>query len=139
MLHQNVTNVTRTLHQNVTNVIQTLHQNVTNLTQTLHQNVTKETEQNIASKEIPTIEFHTKHMKLFVNILSIISVLLNTKIHNTSEYFYFEVILVHDPLLCKVTNVTNRYMDFILDLDKNFQRPVCLDSNMKHCYQSNTC
>ena len=41
--------------------------NVTNVTQTLHQNVTNVTKQNIASKEILTIEFHTKYMKLFVN------------------------------------------------------------------------
>ena len=46
--------------------------NVTNVTQTLHQNVTNVTKQNIASKEILTIEFHTKYMKLFVNMLSII-------------------------------------------------------------------
>ena len=39
--------------------------NVTNVTQTLHQNVTNVTKQNIASKEILTIEFHTKYMKLF--------------------------------------------------------------------------
>ena len=32
--------------------------NVTNVTQTLHQNVTNVTKQNIASKEILTIEFH---------------------------------------------------------------------------------
>ena len=63
--------------------------NVTNVTKTLHQNVTNVTRQNIASKEIPTIEFHTKYMKLFVNMLSIICVLLNTKFHNTSENFYF--------------------------------------------------
>ena len=41
--------------------------NVTNVTQTLHQNVTNVTKQNIASKEILTIEFHMKYMKLFVN------------------------------------------------------------------------
>ena len=113
--------------------------NVTKVTQTLQQNVTNMTKQNIKSKEIPTIEFHRKYMKLFVKMLSIICVyLLNTKFHNTSENFYFEVILVQDLVLCKVTNVTNRYMNFILDLDKefNFQRPVCLDSNRKHCYQS---
>ena len=46
--------------------------NVTNVTQTLHQNVTNVTKQNIASKEILTIEFHTKYMKLFVNMLYII-------------------------------------------------------------------
>ena len=42
---------------------------------------------------------------------------------------------------CKVTNVTNRYMDFIFDLDEefNFQRAVCPDSNRKHYYQSKTC
>ena len=40
--------------------------NVTNVTQTLHQNITNVTKQNIASKEILTIEFHTKYMKLFV-------------------------------------------------------------------------
>ena len=34
--------------------------NVTNVTQTLHQNVTNMTKQNKASKEILTIEFHTK-------------------------------------------------------------------------------
>ena len=104
--------------------------NVTNVTQTLHQNVTNVTKQNIASKKILTIEFHTKYMKLFVNMLSVICVLLNTKFHNTSENFYFEVILSRTIVSCKVTNVTNRYMDFILDLDKefNFQRPVCLDS-----------
>ena len=104
--------------------------NVTNVTQRLHQNVTNVTKQNIASKEILTIEFYTKYMKLFVNMLSVICVLLNTTFHNTSENFYFEVILSRTIVSCKVTNVTNRYMDFILDLDEefNFQRPVCLDS-----------
>ena len=92
--------------------------NVTNVTQTLHQNVTNVTKQNIASKEILTIEFHTKYMKLFVNMLSVICILLNTKFHNTSENFYFEVILSRTIVSCKVTNVTNRYMDFILDLDE---------------------
>ena len=114
--------------------------NVTNGTQTLHQNVTNVTKQNIASKEILTIEFHTKYMKLFVNMLSIICVLLNTKFHNTSENFYFEVIWSRTIVSCKVTNVTNRYMDFILDLDEEFSsQPVCLDSNRKHDYQSKTC
>ena len=115
--------------------------NVTNMTQTLHQNVTNVTKQNIASKEILMIEFHTKYMKLFVNMLSVICVLLNTKFHNTSENFYFEVILSRTIVSCKVTNVTNRYMDFILDLDEefNFQRPVCLDSNRMHYYQSKIC
>ena len=115
--------------------------NVTNVTQTLHQNVANVTKQNIASKEILTIEFHTKYMKLFVNMLSIICVLLNTKFHNTSENIYFEVIWSRTIVSCKVTNVTNRYMDFNLDLDEelNFQRPVCLDSNRKHYYQSKTC
>ena len=37
--------------------------NVTNVTQTLHQNVTNVTKQNIASKEILTIEFHTKYIR----------------------------------------------------------------------------
>ena len=115
--------------------------NVTNVTQTLQQNVANVTKQNIASKEILTIEFHTKYMKLFVNMLSVICVLLNTKFHNTSENFYFEVIWSRTIVSCKVTNVTNCYMDFILDLDEefNFQRPVCLDSNRKHYYQSKTC
>ena len=77
-------------------------------------------------------------MKLFVNMLSFICVLLNTKFHNTSENFYFEVIWSRTIVSCKVTDVTNRYMDFILDLDEefNFQRPICLDSNRKHYYQS---
>ena len=115
--------------------------NVTNVTQTLHQNVANVTKQNIASKEILTIEFHTRYMKLFVNMLSIICVLLNTKFHNTSENFYFEVIWSRTIVSCKVTNVTNRYMDFILILDEEFnlQRPIYLDSNRKHCYQSKTC
>ena len=115
--------------------------NVTNLTQTLHQNITNVTKQNIASKEILTIEFHTKYMKLFVNMLSVICVLLNTKFHNTSENIYFEVILSRTIVSCKVTNVTNRYMDFILNLDEEFncQRPVCLDSNRIHYYQSKIC
>ena len=47
--------------------------NVTNVTQMLHQNVTNVTKQNIA-KEILTIEFHTKYMKLFVNMLYIINI-----------------------------------------------------------------
>ena len=57
--------------------------------------------------------------------------MLNMKFHNTSEIFYLEVILVQDPVFCEVTNVANRYMDFILNLDEefDFQRPVCLDSN----------
>ena len=115
--------------------------NVTNVTKTLHQNVANVTKQNIASKEILTIEFHTKYTKLFVNILSIICVLLNTKFHNTSENFYFEVIWSRTIVSCKVTNVTNRYMDFIRNLDEefNFQRPVCLYSNRKHYCQSKTC
>ena len=92
---------------------------VTNVTQTLHQNVTNVTKQNIASKEILTIEFHTKYMKLFVNMLSVICVLLNTKFHNTSENFYFEVILSRTIVSCKVTNVTNRCMDLFLTLTKN--------------------
>ena len=115
--------------------------NVTNVTQMLHQNVTNVTKQNIASKEILTIEFHTKYMKLFVDMLSLICVLLNIKFHNTSENIYFEVIWSRTIVSCKVTNVTNRYMDFNLDLDEefNFQRPVCLDSNRKHYNQSKTC
>ena len=115
--------------------------NVTNVNQTLHQNVTNVTKQSIASKEIPTIEFHTKYMKLFVNMLSIICVLLNAKFLSTSENFYFEVILVQDPVSCEVTNVTNCYMDIILDLEEEFncQKPLYLDSNRKHHYQSKTC
>ena len=115
--------------------------NVTNVTQALHQNVANVTKQNIASKEILMIEFHTKYMKLLVNMLSVICVLLNTKFYNTSENFYFEVIWSRTIVSCKVTNVTNRHMDFILDLDEEFyfQRPVCLDSNRKHYYQSKTC
>ena len=110
------------------------------MSQTLHQNVTN-VKQNIATKEIPTIEFHTKYMKLFVNMLFIICVLLNIKFHKTSENFYFESIFVQDPVSCEVTNVTNSCMDFVLDLDEefNFQRPVCFDSNWKHYYQSETC
>ena len=94
--------------------------NVTNVTQTLHQNVTNVTKQNIAPKEILTIKFHTKYMKLFVSMLSVTCVFLNTKFHNTSENFYFEVILSRTIVSCKVTNVTNRYMDFIIDPDIEF-------------------
>ena len=43
--------------------------------------------------------------------------LLNTKCHNTSENFYFEVILVQEPVSCEVTN---RYMNFFLDSDEKF-------------------
>ena len=74
--------------------------NVTNVTQRLHQNVTNVTKQNITSKEILTIEFHTKYMKLFVNMMSVICVLLNTKFHNTSENFYFEVIWSRTIVSC---------------------------------------
>ena len=93
--------------------------NFTNVTEMLHQIVTNVIKQKIASKEIPTIEFHTKYMKLFVNMLFIICVLLNTKFCNASENFYFEVILVQDPVSCEVTNVTN--------------------SNKKHYYQYKNC
>ena len=72
--------------------------NVAIVAQTPHQNITNVTKQNIASKEIPMMEFHTKYVKLFVNMLSIIIVLLNTKFHYTSENSYFEVILVQDPV-----------------------------------------
>ena len=48
--------------------------NVENATQTLHQNVTNMTKQNIASNEIPGIQYHMKYMKLFVNMLSIICI-----------------------------------------------------------------
>ena len=121
--------------------------NVTNLTQTLHQNVTNMTKQNVASKEILTKRNPDDRISYEVYeivckyMLSIICALLNTKFHNTSENFYLEVIWSRTLVSCKVTNVTNRYMDFILDLDEqfNFQRPVCLDSNRKHYYQSKTC
>ena len=114
--------------------------NVTNVTQTLHQNVTNVTKQNIASKEILTNRISYEVYEI-VYMLFVICVLLNTKFHNTSEKFYFEVIWSRTIVSYKVTNVTNRYMDFILDLDEefNFQRPVCLDSNRKHYYQSKTC
>ena len=59
-------------------------------------------------------------MLCHVNMLSVICVLLNTKFHNTSENFYFEVILSRTIVSYKVTNMTNRYIDFILDLDKEF-------------------
>ena len=59
--------------------------NVTNVNQTLHQYVTNVTKQNIASEEIPTMDFHTKYKKLFRNMLSIICVLRNAKFHNTSK------------------------------------------------------
>ena len=114
--------------------------NVTKVTKTLHQNVTNVTKQNTASKEIPTIEFHTKYMKLFVNIM-LSCVLLNSKFHNTPEKFNFEVILVQEPVSCEVTNVTNRYMALILDPDEEFkfQRQYVLSStgstiiNQKNC------
>ena len=77
-------------------------------------------------------------MKLFLNMLSIICVFLGTEFRNTSENFYFAVILVQDPVSCEFTNVTNHYINVILDLDEefNFQRHVCLDSNRKHYNQS---
>ena len=40
--------------------------NITNVTQTLHQNVTNVTKQNIASKEMPTTEFHTNIYEIFI-------------------------------------------------------------------------
>ena len=52
-------------------------------------------------------------------MLSIICVLVNTKFHNTSENFYFEVILSRTIVSCKVKNVTNRYMDLFLTFTKN--------------------
>ena len=61
------------------------------------------------------IEFRTKYMKLFVNMWTIIFVLLSTKFHNTSENFNFEVILMQDSGSREVTIVTNRYMNFILE------------------------
>ena len=93
--------------------------NVTNVTQMLHQNVTNVTKQKIASKEIPSIEFHIKYMKLFVNMLSIICVLLNAKFHNPSVNFYFEVILVQDPVSCEVTNMTIITWTLFLTTTKN--------------------
>ena len=79
------------------------------------------TKQNVASKEIPTIEFHIKCMESFINVLSIICELITTKFHNTPETFYFEVILVQDLVSCEVSNVTKRYMNFILDLDEELK------------------
>ena len=47
-------------------------------------------------------------------------------------------VLMQEPVSCEITNVTNRYINFILDLDEEFyfQRPICLDANRKHYYQS---
>ena len=67
---------------------QKCHKREPNVTPKCH----KRDQTKFASKEILTIEFHTKYMKLFVNMLFVICVLLNTKFHNTSENFYFEVI-----------------------------------------------
>ena len=90
--------------------------NVTNVTQSLHQNITNVTKQNIASKEIPTIEFEI----VIVDMLSIICVLLDTKFHNTLEKFYFKVILQRDQASCEVTNVTTCYgLSLFLTLAKN--------------------
>ena len=117
-----------------------ISKNVTNVTQTLHQNFTNVTKQNIASKEILTIEFHTKYMKLFVNMLSIICVVLNTKFHNTSENFLLWSHFEQDHSFVQ-SHKRDQLLDFILDLDEefNFQRPVCLDSNRMHYYQSKIC
>ena len=80
-------------------------------------------------KEILMIESHMKYMKLFVNMLSIICVLLNKKFHNTSESFYFEVILVQETVSCEVQTWTIVIWTLFLTLILfNFQRPACLDS-----------
>ena len=80
--------------------------NVTNVTQALHQNVTNVTKQNIASKEILTIEFHTKYMKLFVNMWPITtkqgSCLLPRKMWYS---FYLKEHFINSkmiPLMCKL-------------------------------------
>ena len=111
--------------------------NATNVTETLHQNVRNMNKQNIASKRNPDDKLSYEVYEIVCKYVVLHLRIAQYKIpHYTSEifFFYFEVILVQDPVLCEVVN---RYMNFILDLDEefSFQKPAFLDSNSKHYYQ----
>ena len=117
--------------------------NVTNVTKTLpkkcHQNVIKNGKTKYCIKRNPGDRISYKVYEIFCKfVFHHLCIAQSQKFHNTLDNFYFEVILVQDQASCEVTNVTNRYMNFILDLELNFQRPVCLDSNRKHYYESKT-
>ena len=72
-------------------------------------------------KEIPTIEFHTMYIKLLYvdHHLCIPAVYSSIQNFITHQRIFTFHILVQDPISCEVTNVTNRYMDFIRDLGED--------------------
>ena len=43
---------------------------------------------------------------------------VDTKLYHTSQKLGFVTIQRQNPLSCEVTNVTGRYMDTVLDLDR---------------------
>ena len=49
---------------------------------------------------------------------SIKYIYVDTKLYHTSQKLGFVTIQRQNPLSCEVTNVTGRYMDTVLDLDR---------------------
>ena len=65
------------------------------------------------------MDFYVENGKVFSNILSSIKYInVDTKLYHTSQKLGFVTIQRQNPLSCEVTNVTGRYMDTVLDLDR---------------------
>ena len=64
------------------------------------------------------MDFHVKNGKEFSNMSSIKYINVDTKLYHTSQKLGFVTIQRQNQLSCKVKNVTGRYMDSVLDLDR---------------------
>ena len=62
------------------------------------------------------MDFHVENGKVFSNMSSIEYINVDMKLYHTSQKLGFVTIQRQNPLSCKVTNVTGRYMDTVLDL-----------------------
>ena len=116
--------------KNVTNVTKKLHQNVTNSTKRY------QTKHCIKRNRLDWILCYCR--KLFLNILSIICVKLNTKILNMPQNFYFEIIWSKTQFCATSHNVTKRYMSLIRGLNNKFQfeRPTIFTPPVSNTIES---
>ena len=64
------------------------------------------------------MDFHVENSKVFSNMSSIKYINVDTKLYHTSQKLGFVTIQRQNPLSCEVTNVTGRYMDTVLDIDR---------------------
>ena len=84
----------------------------------MSQTLPKVTLQKDRSNYRGKMDFHVENGKVYSNMSSIKYINVDTKLYHTSQKLGFVTIQRQDPLSCEVTNVTGRYMDAVLDLDR---------------------